>query len=146
MNSIKKNKKKSTKQSIKPDIWGPHGWKFMHYVSLGYPSNPSEEDKRNYKNFYTSLQHILPCAKCAQNYSHNLKKYPIDNHLGSRDTLIRWVIDIHNQVNNELGKKEYSYIEALDLYTSTPRELGDYLFKLAVLIIILYFLYQLLKK
>jgi hypothetical protein len=146
MNSIKKNEKKSTKQSIKPDIWGPHGWKFMHYVSLGYPSNPSEEDKRNYKNFYTSLQHILPCAKCAQNYSHNLKKYPIDNHLGSRDTLIRWVIDIHNQVNNELGKKEYSYIEALDLYTSTPREFGDYLFKLAVLIIILYFLYQLLKK
>ena len=146
MNSIKKNETKSTKQSIKPDIWGPHGWKFMHYVSLGYPSNPSEEDKRNYKNFYTSLQHILPCAKCAQNYSHNLKKYPIDNHLGSRDTLIRWVIDIHNQVNNELGKKEYTYIEALDLYTSTPREFGDYLFKLAVLIIILYFLYQLLKK
>ena len=146
MNSIKKNETKSTKQSIKPDIWGPHGWKFMHYVSLGFPNNPSEEDKRNYKNFYTSLQHILPCAKCAQNYSHNLKKYPIDNHLGSRDTLIRWVIDIHNQVNNELGKKEYNYIEALDLYTSTPREFGDYLFKLAVLIIILYFLYQLLKK
>ena len=146
MNSIKKNETKSTKQSIKPDIWGPHGWKFMHYVSLGFPNNPSEEDKRNYKNFYTSLQHILPCAKCAQNYSHNLKKYPIDNHLGSRDTLIRWVIDIHNQVNNELGKKEYTYIEALDLYTSTPREFGDYLFKLAVLIIILYFLYQLLKK
>lgn len=134
------------KQSIKPKIWGPHGWKFLHYVSLGYPNNPSEEDKRNYKNFYTSLQHILPCAKCANNYSHNLKKYPIDNHLGSRDTLVRWVIDIHNQVNNELNKKEYTYEEALSLYTEEPKVFSDYCFKIIVLIIILYFLYRVLKK
>ena len=134
------------KKSIKPKIWGPHGWKFMHYVSLGYPSNPTEEDKRNYKNFYTSLQHILPCAKCANNYSHNLKKYPIDNHLSSRDTLVKWVIDIHNQVNNELNKKEYTYEEALSLYTEEPNVFGDYCFKLIVLIIILYFLYQVLKN
>lgn len=139
---------KNQKQSIKPSIWGPHGWKFLHYVSLGYPNNPTEEDKRNYKNFYTSLQHILPCAKCAHNYSHNLKQYPIDNHLGSRDTLIRWVIDIHNKVNTETGKKEYTYEEALSLYTSggDTKVFGDYLFKLVALIIILYFLYQLLKK
>ena len=137
-----------TKVSIKPSIWGPHGWKFLHYVSLGYPSNPSEEDKKNYKNFYTSLQHILPCAKCAHNHSHTLKKYPIDNHLSNRDTLVRWVIDIHNKVNSETGKKEYTYEEALSLYTEggDKKVLGDYLFKLAVLIIILYFLYQVLKK
>ena len=27
--------------SLKPKIWGPHGWKFLHYVSLGYPEKPS---------------------------------------------------------------------------------------------------------
>lgn len=142
------NSNKSSKLSIKPIIWGPHGWKFMHYVSLGYPNNPSEEDKKNYKTFYTSLQHILPCAKCAHNYSHNLIKYPIDNHLSNRDSLVRWVIDIHNQVNNETGKKEYTYEEALSLYTdgSDTKVFGDYCFKIAVLIIILYFLYQILKK
>lgn len=139
-------KNKSNKQAIKPSIWGPHGWKFMHYVSLGYPNNPTENDKLNYKTFYTSLQHILPCAKCANNYSHNLIKYPIDNHLGSRDTLIRWVIDIHNQVNNETNKKEYNYEEALDLYMKDYSNYGNYCFKLIVLIIILYFLYQVLKK
>ena len=135
-----------TKVSIKPSIWGPHGWKFLHYVSLGYPSNPTEEDKKNYKNFYNSLQHILPCAKCDHNYSHNLIKYPIDNHLSSRDSLVRWVIDIHNQVNNETGKREYTYEEALSLYTEESPKFGDYLFKLIVLVIILYFLYQVLKK
>lgn len=134
------------KQSIKPNIWGPHGWKFMHYVSLGYPGDPTEQDKQNYKNFYTSLQHILPCAKCAQNYSHNLKKYPIDNHLGSRDTLVRWVIDIHNQVNTELNKKEYTYIEALDLYKSSIPDIQTYTFKIIVLLILLGFLYLVIKK
>ena len=74
------NSDKSNKNSLKPKIWGPHGWKFMHFVSLGYPDNPTDQDKQNYKNFYYSLQHILPCEKCAQNYKHNLAKYPIDNH------------------------------------------------------------------
>ena len=132
--------------SLKPDIWGPHGWKFMHYVSLGYPINPTETDKQNYKTFYTSLQHILPCEKCAQNYSHNLQKYPIDNHLESRDTLVKWAIDIHNQVNNELNKTELTYENALSLYTSGKNESLDYYFKIAILVIILYFLYMILKK
>ena len=134
--------------SIKPTIWGPHGWKFLHYVSLGYPNSPSYEDKSNYKQFYHSLQHVLPCEKCAMNYKQNLVKLPIDNHLESRDSLVKWVIDIHNLVNNELGKEKVSYEEALDLYTneSINSKSLDYCFKLAVLIIILYFLYLILKK
>ena len=51
-------------------------------------------------------------------------------------------------MNSETGKKEYTYEEALSLYKEggDKKVFGDYLFKLAVLIIILYFLYQLLKK
>jgi hypothetical protein len=134
------------KNSLKPNIWGPHGWKFMHYVSLGYPETPTENDKQNYKNFYYSLQHVLPCEKCAQNYSHNLKKNPIDNHLGTRDTLVKWAIDIHNKVNQELEKSELNYDEAISLYLNEETHVLDYCFKIAILIIILYFLYMILKK
>ena len=31
-----------------PDKWGPHGWKFIHYVTLGYPHKPSKSDKLKY--------------------------------------------------------------------------------------------------
>ena len=31
-------------QSIQPNYWGPHGWKFIHYVALGYPENPDLQD------------------------------------------------------------------------------------------------------
>ena len=35
-------------QVITPDIWGPHGWKFLHYISFGYPENPTINIKNQY--------------------------------------------------------------------------------------------------
>jgi hypothetical protein len=108
--------KKSNKNSIKPNIWGSYGWKFIHYVALGYPINPTDNDKINYKNFFTNLQYILPCQKCASNFKKNITEYPIDNHLENQDTLMKWTIDIHNMVNKELNKEIISYEEALNYY------------------------------
>ena len=134
------------KQSVKPDIWGSHGWKFLHYVTLGYPDDPTHNDKQNYKNFFQSLQNVLPCQKCAQNYKKNINELPIDNHLQTRDHLVKWLIDIHNKVNLETGKSEIPYEEALSLYTNEQTPMLEYCFKLSVLVIILYFLYKLLGK
>ena len=134
------------KNSIKPKIWGPHGWKFLHYVSLGYPNKPTDKDKIYYKNFYYSLQNVLPCEKCAMNYKTNIIEYPIDNHLQNRDSLVKWVIDIHNKVNYELGKPQLDYEEAISLYLNEESKMLDYCFKAVILIIILIFLYKLLKK
>ena len=132
-------------QNIKPSVWGPHGWKFMHFVSLGYPENPSPDDKQQYKEFYESLQHILPCGACSQNYKLNLQEMPIDNSLDSRDTLIKWVIGIHNKVNQESGKKTLDHEEALNLYLKQQSPLFEYGFKLVILVIILVFLYYAMK-
>ena len=136
------------KTSIKPDLWGPHGWKFMHYVSLGYPDNPTNDQKTLYKNFYYSLQDVLPCEKCRINYKKNIKEHPIDTHLENKDSLVKWVIDIHNKVNEELNKPKLEYQEAIDLYLNATEDqpILDYCFKIIVLLIILYFLYILLKK
>lgn len=99
-----------------PNIWGPKFWFSLHSVSMTYPFNPDEEDKKRYKSFYSLLEFILPCALCRVNYSDNLKKYPIDNHLKNRKSLVYWVIDVHNMVNVENGKPTLSYGEVLDLY------------------------------
>ncbi len=132
-------------QNIKPSVWGPHGWKFMHYVSLGYPIHPTNNEKEHYKTFYESLQYILPCGKCAQNYAENLKQHPIDKSLDTRDNLIKWVIDIHNKVNTELGKPIVPYEDALNLYLKQSSPITTYGFKLLVLAIILVFVYYLMK-
>ena len=133
-------------KSILPSTWGPHGWKFMHYVSLGYPQEPTENDRRAYRTFYTSLQNVLPCETCQGNYQKNLSELPIDDALQSRDTLVKWVIDVHNKVNSESNKKELGYDEAIQLYLTDENPVLEYCFKILVLIIILYFLYRVLKK
>ena len=29
-----------------PDVWGPHVWKFIHFIALGYPTNPNQKIKK----------------------------------------------------------------------------------------------------
>ena len=98
------------------NIWGPSGWLFMHSISFQYPEYPTEEDKNNYKVFFESLKNTIPCPKCREHYSENLKQKPIQ--LNSRDELIQWVIDIHNEVNEKNSKKIYSRQEVEKLYLS----------------------------
>ena len=74
-------------------------------TSLDTLFSPTNEEKAHYKTFYESLQYVIPCGKCAQNYAENLKQHPIDKSLDSREIIIiKWVIDMHNKVNTELGK------------------------------------------
>ena len=131
---------------ITPNLWGPHGWKFIHYVTFGYPIQPTNQDKENYKMFFLSLQNILPCSKCSENYKQNLKDYPIDPALENRDSLIKWAIDIHNSVNKETNKSELDYDKAIQLYLQDQTPYLDYCFKIVVLLCLLYFVYHCLKN
>ena len=94
---------------MEPKIWGPPAWNFLHTVTLNYPENPTNEDKKNYYVFFNTLKDILHCPNCRSHYSENITKKPIQ--LESRDELIQWLIDIHNEVNKLTGKREYSYNE-----------------------------------
>jgi len=102
--------------AITPDIWGPHGWKFMHYVALAYPAKPTLEQKNEYKIFFESIQNILPCGMCSYNYKKHLKELPMnDKVLESNITLLKWTIDMHNKVNVQNGKREYNSEEVINL-------------------------------
>ena len=101
---------------ITPSEWGPHGWKFLHYITLGYPIKPTNEQKQNYKNFFISIKNILPCSLCAKHYSDNLDKFPLtDEIMNDREKLIKWLIDIHNEVNKSRDKSIIDYTNAMKL-------------------------------
>ena len=95
-------------------VWGPPAWRFLHLITFQYPEKPTDPDKKNYYIFFNSLKDVLPCPNCRKHYSNNFKKHPIQ--LESRKELIEWLIDIHNEVNLMIGKKEYSYDEVYELY------------------------------
>ncbi|HLX54740.1 MAG TPA: Erv1/Alr family FAD-linked sulfhydryl oxidase [Aquella sp.] len=97
-----------------PEIWGRYGWCFFHFVTLGYPDNPTEEDKIHYYEYITNLKYVLPCEKCRHNLKNHLKKYPLtETALSNRANLVKWGIDLHNIVNYYTGKPMLSYAESL---------------------------------
>lgn len=95
-----------------PDIWGPPAWKFIHLLTLNYPNKPSFEDKYNYKEYILSLQKVLPCDTCSNHFKNKIEQSNFDNILQSRETLFEWFVDVHNSINKENKKKEWTYTEA----------------------------------
>jgi hypothetical protein len=63
-----------------------------------------------------SIKDILPCPKCKEHYKENLKSYPLtDNIMSNKDLFVKWVIDIHNKVNEIRNKPIIPYEDALKL-------------------------------
>ncbi len=98
------------------NIWGPNLWFSLHTMTFTYPLKPKPEDKKNVKTFFESLQYMIPCSVCKKNYKRHLKEYPIDNSLDSRKSLVYWLIDLHNMVNGETGKKILSHETVIRKY------------------------------
>ena len=131
---------------MEPTIWGPAAWKFLHTITFQYPEVPTDDDKRKYYIFFNSLKYVLPCPNCREHYSNNFEKRPIK--LESRDDFIKWLIDIHNEVNIINKKKKYSYEEVYKLYnnmydnsngSNDYKEIGSIIIIILVIIIGYYY-------
>ena len=125
------------------NIWGPPAWTFLHTVTYNYPENPTDNDKRNFYNFFMSLQHVLPCNKCKAHYQQNIQKYDLSESLDSRENLVKWLIDLHNVVNRDNGKPVWSYSEVYNKYREMYNQTNIYnniiIFVIILIVLILVF-------
>ena len=125
----RQNKTKKTKKTFKkkdfnaPDgfltsIWGPALWHALHTISFNYPTNPTDSDKKNYREFMLSLVNVLPCKYCRENLSNNYKEYPLTMEcMENRNKFSRYVYKLHETVNKLLGKKSgLSYCDVRERY------------------------------
>ena len=99
-------------------VWGPAVWHSLHTISFNYPIKPTKEDKENYYNYFVSLQNVLPCKYCRINLKKNLKKLPLKKSVfKNRNSLSRWVYQLHKIVNKMLNKEsKLSYENVRDRY------------------------------
>lgn len=112
---------------VSPKHWGREGWKFIHWVALTYPHNPTEKDKNNYLSFFESLQDVLPCPICAEHFKQNMKKHPIN--LESNKQLFNWTVEMHNLVNKQNGKKTLTFDQAFSEVTQQNKRVSEDLLK-----------------
>ena len=124
---------------MKPEIWGPHSWKFLHYMTISYPECPSDEDKQNMSEFINAFQKIIPCYKCRTNFKKHIQEQPLnDSVLKSKKDFVYWMIDVHNSVNKLNNKPIMSYGDALSnlLYTNKKTDYAN----LIIFVIIMFML------
>jgi hypothetical protein len=100
-----------------PNVWGPFFWHTMHVAALGYPKEPTYTEKKAAKEFYESLQFMLPCGICREHYAKHIQANPISTFLDRRADLFRWTIMVHNEVNKTLKKPEMSEQEVMGYYS-----------------------------
>ena len=128
------------------NVWGPSAWTFLHTITFNYPEDPLEDDKRKYYNFFMNLKDVLPCKKCQAHYKENIQKYDLSDSLDSRQDLVQWLIDIHNEVNKDTGKKSWSYEEVYNKYdnlhnTNMINRIIIFIM-LSIVLIMIFFLYN----
>jgi FAD-linked sulfhydryl oxidase len=98
-----------------PDVeqLGRHTWTFLHTTAAYYPDQPSEQHKKNASALFNSLPSLYPCSFCADELGKEMQRVgPPD--VSSRSTLSNWLCNIHNEVNERLGKKQFDCSKVLN--------------------------------
>lgn len=86
-------------------IWGPGLWVGMHSITFGYPINPTEENKKDYFNYFKNVGNTLPCKYCRESYNKFIQEPDtrLEDFLENRERLTYWLYLIHEKVNKKLG-------------------------------------------
>ena len=121
------------------DRWGPAGWKFLHAVALSAPAQTTASERHDYETFFRSVGAVLPCPRCRAHYRRAYEDRPTHT-FDSKERMSRWLVQVHNDVNQRRGKRSFTYEEAVQVHTA-PRSTHTYawaILLLGLLVVILY--------
>jgi len=99
---------------MNPDVWGPQLWTALHSITFSYPDKPTHKDQQDNRSFLYSLGKVLPCPGCQEEYNKYIMKNPPILH--DKVLYVEWMIDLHNNINRRLDKKERSKEYVLNKY------------------------------
>ncbi|CAK9047505.1 Probable FAD-linked sulfhydryl oxidase R368 [Durusdinium trenchii] len=97
-------------------VWGPPTWFFLHSLTLALPEEVPREQQAQIKNLLVSLREVLPCAQCSDHWREQMEEDPVEPHLAHRGSMVKWMIRMHNKVNQRNGLKLQTEAEVLEEY------------------------------
>lgn len=104
-------------------VWGPVLWYLLHYISFNYPDNPTHVQKINYRKFILSLEKVLPCGKCRENFHKNISEHPFTTKdLENSNKFAFWMYQFHNVINENTKESSYTsptFEETRRIYQNT---------------------------
>ena len=96
---------------------GNAGWTLLHSIAAYYPTRPDLAKQEAVRTFYSSFSQLYPCSYCADELKADLAVNAVKAE--SREALSIWTCEMHNRVNERLGK---------EVVPCTMEFLGQFLF------------------
>ncbi|GAA6036800.1 hypothetical protein JCM8097_003485 [Rhodosporidiobolus ruineniae] len=93
-----------------PDVerLGNHTWTFLHSTVSYFSPTPSAHQKSSMLSLLRALPTLYPCGDCAGHLGAYMKVNPPEAAVEKgRDSLEKWLCDVHNEVNERLGKEKF---------------------------------------
>lgn len=97
---------KNLNNGLLTKIWGPPLWTALHSISFGYPIQPTDEQRKKYKEFFTLIGDVLPCIYCRESYKEYINSGNTkltDDVMKNRETITKWLYMLHEAINKKLG-------------------------------------------
>ena len=116
---------------IKPEKFGPYFWGALHLACLG------DSDPQAIRSFVDTFSLVIPCSACRVHFAEVLKSNPVPQTEDPIE-LFNWSVDIHNIVNERLGKPVIDSASAFKIWTSLDPapSAGQFDFKIVVIILL----------
>ena len=102
--------------NLEPNIWGPHYWATLHFISSTYDNNPNQSIQSTMKTFIQSLPVFLPCKECQDHAFKFVKSSNLNKVVQNRKELFTFFFNFHNSVNQRLKKPLMKIEDALNKY------------------------------
>lgn len=106
-------------------VWGQYLWRTLHSLTFCFPNeNVKKETRDLFIDLFKLLEKVLPCPVCRKHYIKKLKERPIINYVINRNSLVKWLVNLHNNVNSGLGKRVLSIFEVNKIYLNNKKEIN----------------------
>lgn len=111
------------------NIWGPELWKIFHYAAERVGSQNLKrlphEEARIWSGLLSSLRFTLPCPLCKKHYTQFFSSHPLATI--NRDTVRKWLFDLHQSANQHTGKQVEITLEELPSIYGKPFHFSKHL-------------------
>lgn len=93
---------------------GRHTWALMHSIAASYPITPNKLEKEAINKLFDVIKTLYPCKICRAHFANMTEGIQLQNQ--DRKSLVEFICDLHNKVNERLGKKIIDCKKAYDFW------------------------------
>ena len=98
------------------DKWGPCAWNTLHAFAHTMPRVLDTPRRAELRQFLYSFATFLPCPRCRRHFVAYLDAHLDRSSLATRENVVVFLHEAHNDVNVRLGKRAFTLEEHLRIY------------------------------